>query len=1162
MKNYVVYHLHSDDSLLDSRTKYWEYIRKAKELGQKAICFTEHGNIYNWIEKKMYCESTQYKVTADQEVKYFDNKQKCDKYLEGLDESTAYILEELKPIKYIHGVEAYLTEDEPGAEERHRDNYHTILIAKNQAGFEELNSIIDKSTDENHKYYKPRISFSEFLALSDNIIKISACIASPLARIIPDTAEKEDLYFKLLRHYDYLEIQPHIKSETQKEYNKKLVVYSKQFGIPLIAATDTHSLDEYSAECRTILQISKGIEFTEEDEFDLTYKSYDEVIDMFKKQGVVAEEDYLEALENTNKMADSVFEFTLDTEFKYPKLYDNEEEVLIQRIHDKYQDKVNRGIIEDDPIYMQNVEEELRVFRKIGMVGFMLFMSELTSWCWENNIPVGFCRGSCGGSTIAYLTDIIDVNPVKWHTIFSRFANENRKEIGDIDVDIAPTQRELVYKHIIDSFGCDKTAYVLAIGTVKDKGAIDDIARALAKRYEGKENNPYSLDKVAAIKDLYEADPNAARQKYKELFYYFDGIVGTNVSQSMHPAGIVVSPITLPDHYGTFWNEGKRILTINMEEIHEVSLVKYDILGLKNIAIIKDTCELAGINYPKSHELNWEDKDVWEHITDSPVGIFQFEGQYAYELLKKFQPRQINDLSLVNASLRPSGESYRDDLLARKKHKNPSKMIDDLLADNEGYLIYQEDTIKFLTEICGLSGSDADNVRRAIGRKQIDRLQAALPQILEGYCSKSDKPREVAEQEAREFLQIIEDSSNYQFGFNHSTGYSMIGYVCGYMRYYYPTEFVTAYLNNANNDDDTTTGTELARQYDISIQPIKFGHSRAYYACDAANKTIYKGVASVKNLNEKVAEELYTLSQTCVYNNFIDLLVDITDKTSCNSRQLDILVKLDYFSDFGESNELIYKIDKFNLLYDKKAGWKKNIKQTKLGLDPNFVKPYCEEYKAAEVREVNFDAMRESIKNSDEKLQQLNTLISQCEQHKKTGEFKGYDYKKFFKLSEIPEDIKQRFATKISEPEYKGINGRDLLINLQYNGTPMTIREKIKAQKEFLSYVCYKNPELDKRYILVMNLNTKFSPKFVAYCLKSGETIPMKVRKAKKGRDWNVKNSFKDTPFNEGDILYMIKCKQEPKAVRQNDGTWARDYKNKEWWLYEYSVRASLSPIS
>ena len=942
--NYVCYHLHTALSLLDSCTSYKDYVIRAKELGQKALCFSEHGNIFNWIEKKMYCESTQYKVTHDDTTKYFDDKKKLNKYLEEHEDAD---VQELPPIKYIHGIEIYLTANHLG-EDKVRDNYHTILIAKNEEGFKELNTLIDLSSQEDHFYYKPRVTFDEFLAISDNIIKISACLASPLRRYDGDMLDA------LLQKYDYYEIQPHVNSEDQKDYNRQLVKWAKKYNKPLIAATDTHSLDQYKAECRSILQKAKNIEFQNEDSFDLTYKSYDELVDMFEAQGAVDYKDYMEAINNTNVMADSVYEFELDKEFKYPKLYDNEKEVFKQLILQKYKEKLEQGIIDDNPQYKKNVNEELRVFKKIGMVGFMLFMSELVRWCWDNNIPVGFCRGSVGGSTIAYLTDIIDVNPVVWHTVFSRFANEDRKEIGDIDIDISPSQRQLVYDHIIETFGADKTAYVLAITTIADKGAIDDIARALAK---DRDDDKYSLQNTKHIKEMYEENPEEARKTYSELFYYFDGLVNNPIAQSMHPAGIIVSPVTLPDNYGTFWSDGKRILTINMEEIHEVSLVKYDLLGLKNIEIIKDTCELAHIPYPKSHEIDWNDQDVWKHITDSPVGIFQFEGRYAFDLLKKFQPRQLNDLSLVNASLRPSGESYRDRLIAREANKNPSKMIDDLLADNNGWLIYQEDTIKFLTEICGLSGSEADNVRRAIGRKQIDRLQAALPDILEGYCNKSDKPRKVAEEEAKAFLQIIEDSASYQFGFNHSTGYSMIGYVCGYLRYYYPVEFTTAYLNNANNEADITAGTELANALGIKISPIKFRHSVADYSADPESKTIYKGLASIKYMSKSVADELYSLKDE-EFDTFVDLLVRLKD-LSINSRQLDILIKLNYFNEFGRFTALLKQVEIFGKIYGKKQF--KREKLAELALPEYIVAKHAG--KATEKVLSNFDSITELIKD-------------------------------------------------------------------------------------------------------------------------------------------------------------------------------------------------------
>lgn len=342
---------------------------------------------------------------------------------------------------------------------------------------------------------------------------------------------------------------------------------------------------------------------------------------------------------------------------------------------------------------------------------------------------------------------------------------------------------------------------------------------------------------------------------------------------------------------------------------------------MKNIDVIDNCCELAHIPYPKSHTVNWNDEKVWEHIADSPVGIFCFETSYAFDCMKKFKCRCVNDLSLVNAAIRPSGDSYRDRLLNRETNKNPSELIDNLLSANQGFLVFQEDTIKFLTEICGLNGSDADNIRRGIGRKDRDRLEAALPSILEGYCNKSDKPRNIAESEAKEFLQIIEDSSNYQFGQNHSTGYSMIGYICGYLRYYYPKEFITAYLNFANNEDDIKSGTELAKLLSIDIHSIKFRHSTAKYSCDDTG--IYKGISSVKFLNDEAADTLYSIKDNH-YDTFIDLLVDISN-LKIDSRKLDILIKLDFFEEFGGIRYLLRCNELFSKYYGKQQFKKEKV---------------------------------------------------------------------------------------------------------------------------------------------------------------------------------------------------------------------------------------------
>lgn len=457
----------------------------------------------------------------------------------------------------------------------------------------------------------------------------------------------------------------------------------------------------------------------------------------------------------------------------------------------------------------------------------------------------------------------------------------------------------------MDRFGHDKTSYILSLGTISDKGTIDEIGRALE----------IPLNEVKEIKDLYDKDPDEAKQKYPDVFYYFDGMLNTVISQGFHPAGILASPVTLPDNYGVFQDkDDKTVIYYDMEEVHECGLVKYDILGLKNVGIIQEVYKMLNEHYPKSYEINWDDKKVWEDIKSSPVGVFQFESEFAYNSMKTFNVNSIDDLTLVNACIRPSGTTYRDSVFAHKKHKNPSELIDNVLKSSLGYLVYQEQTIAFLQEACGLTGGEADNVRRAIGRKQKDRLDTAMPQILEGYCNKSDKPRQEAEKEVKEFLQVIEDSASYQFGFNHATAYSMIGYLCAYLRYYYPAQFITAFLNLAANDEDIKKGTQLAELKHISIISPKFRHSINVYSCD--NGVIYKGTASIKGLSKTIGDKLYELKDNS-YSTFLDLLIDCKEK-GIGISDLTTLAKLDYFSEFGKIGKILRFLDIYNELYNKK----------------------------------------------------------------------------------------------------------------------------------------------------------------------------------------------------------------------------------------------------
>lgn len=387
--SYCVYHLHSDLSLLDSCSKFSEYVDLAKSQGMTAIASTEHGIPRSWVEKKLACDAA--------------------------------------GIKFIHGVEMYIT---MSLDEKVRDNYHTVLLAKNQDGIHELNELIGLSTQPDHFYYNNRITAEEFLSISPNIIKISACLASPLSRLDPS----DPMYMRIAKHYDFLEVQHHNVPD-QVAYNKRLMQLARQLGKPLIAGTDTHSSSEYKAKCREILMEYKEQHYPGEDGFDLVWKTEDELIEAYEKQGALPRNVYMEAIANTNVMADMVEDFKLDKSPKYPILYGSaeaDEKKLAETTQQMLEEKISSGVIPQEQVdaFRKDCAEELEAFHQTNMSGFMLSMSEIISWCRNSDIPIGPCRGSVGGSRVAYVTDIIDLNPVTYNTVFSRFCNSARVELG------------------------------------------------------------------------------------------------------------------------------------------------------------------------------------------------------------------------------------------------------------------------------------------------------------------------------------------------------------------------------------------------------------------------------------------------------------------------------------------------------------------------------------------------------------------------------------------------------------------------------------------------------------------------------------------------------------------------------------------------------------
>ena len=909
-KNYTILHLHSMLSNavtnIDSVTAYSEYIQKAHDLGMSAMAFSEHGSVMGWVKKKLQ-------------------------------------MEELG-MKYIHAEEFYLTQS---LEEKMRDNYHCLLIAKNYDGVMELNKLSTKSfnREDGSYYYAPRITIDDVKNTSDNIIVSTACLGGVLNKAPEDV--KKDFFEWIVKnkHRCYLELQPHLDDD-QIRYNQSLWALSKNYGVPLVMCTDTHALNSTHVEGRTILQKSKNIHFDGEDKFHLEMLSYEELVNLCRMQNALPLNVYLEAIENTNKIADQIETFNLNYEYKYPHLWgDNSEEVLREKIKDGIK---WRGVdkLPNYQEYLDRIEYEMKAYIHNGAIDFMLLMEDIISWCKTQDILVGYGRGSCNGSIVAYLLGITEMDSIKHGLNFDRFMNTERVSLSDIDTDFPPSRINEVKQYIFTKPGL-YCSDIVTFNTIALKGAIRDVGRALE----------IPLAEVSDICNKIELDEAGCRKTYPELFKYVDIVNGCVVSVGNHPCGLVVSPVPIDDKMGLFTTstDDVPISQINMKEIDLQNYVKLDLLKLDTIELINETCKLANIERLTPDNIDITDEKVWNSIRDDTTSIFQWEGatgdRYIKHLLsdsniKKFKELNPNIdymtlLSIGNGAIRPAGASYRDDLANGVIRKSGNEAIDDFMKTTFGYLVFQEQIIQFLHEYCGYTMGEADVVRRHFAKKT--GTEKDIPQIKEGFAKTMAKDYGMSQEESEEviadFIQVIEDASNYLFSLNHSQPYSYEGYVSGWLRYYYPLEFLTVALNiNGDKEEKTNALIAYAHKIGIKINSPKFRFSRADYFCDSVNRIIYKGLGSIKHMSAQVAEDLYTLRDE-KFSNFIDLLYAIQElPNKPDSRQLDILVKIGYFQEFGNAKALLTGIEVFNKFY--KCKTIKVDKFKEMGYNIDDVMPY------------------------------------------------------------------------------------------------------------------------------------------------------------------------------------------------------------------------------
>lgn len=1022
-KNYVVYHLHSMLSNgvtnIDSVTKYTEYIDYAKSLNMKALAFSEHGCIFEWVHKKEYIE-------------------KCS-------------------MKYIHSSEVYLTEDND-IENKHRDNYHCVLIARNYDGVKELNKLISNSFNRSdyHYYYVPRITFDELFNTSDNIIITSSCLGGVLNNGNNDIKKKFLQFLIKNKHRSFLEIQHHNCKE-QISYNKMLYTIHQKTNIPLIAGTDTHCLNDEHVLGRSILQKSKDVRFENEEMWDLTFKTYDELIKAYEIQNSLPKEVYIQAIENTNIMADMIEPFELDYSHKYPKLYSDSEKVFKEKILKGIK---KRGIDKYDNFdeYKKRIQYELDTYKHNGAIDFMLLEEDYKSALKEQGVSFGYSRGSVSGSIIAYILGITEVDSIKYNLNFERFMNTERISLADIDTDWSKKDRYKVRQYLFNKKGlycCD----IITFNTIALKGAIKDVGRALGM----------SIDETQKISDAVYKDENKVdcideeyKEKYPELFKYVDIVKGTIVSIGNHPAGLVVSPYPIDEWFGlcsTKTNE-YMISQINMKEIDGLSFVKLDVLGLDCVGLINDTCGLANIPRITPDNIPFDDMKVWNEIKEDCTMIFQFESPYAGEYIKQlFSDETIKNIksknenftyielmAMANGAIRPAGASYRDELSKGIYRDNGHKALNDFLSSTLGFLVYQEQIIGFLNQFCGYTMGEADLVRRHFSKKL--GTEEDIPKIKECFIKTMKEKHNVEEDESEKlitnFIQVIIDASNYLFSLNHAIPYSFLGYAVGYLRCYYKLETVTTALNTYEEDNDKCLQIlDYANRHNIKILPIKFGKSLSQYTMDKENNNIYKGISCIKYCNSTIAEELMELSKNKTYDNFIDLLYDIKN-TSVDIRQLKILIILNFFSDFGNNEYLLKVNDIFDKLNSAKILKKSKIEE--LGIEECLVKKYSNKETATQYRELDNKGL-------------INAICS------------------------------------------------------TFKNNTLSIKEQIKAEMEYLGYTTYTNTKINEHYYIVINYmcyKDVTRPYFTLRNINNGEEIKTRITQSK---------VFKQSPFGEYSIL-------------------------------------------
>ena len=972
-----------------------DYCKRAIELGHTEYVTTEHGFQGNIFEAQTLCE----------------------KY-------------NLKP---IYGVEAYYVDDM--YDKSDRTNYHLILIAMTEQGRKDINRILSLANTEGF-YYKPRIDLNCLLSLNPvDVVITTACVAGRMFK--NDWIEKffKPVYSHFKDHF-FLEVQSHIHP-TQIAYNQKIMAVARKYGISIIHANDSHYILPEDSKYRDLFLKAKGIFYEEEDGFVLDYPDSDTILDRYKKQGVLSEDEALQALKNT-LIFDNAEPIYIDKEFKIPNISD---EIIKNELHNSQfdtsdSDKVlkeiikrawqkEKGIVKAKriPDYEKAIYYEMDIIKNCGMAKYFILNHIIVKKAVNENNAVltRSGRGSAVSFYINKLLGLTEVDRIKAPiTLYpTRFMSAERilssRSLPDIDLNFADTKP--VVKAAKDILGEDGIYYMVAYKPLQESSAFRLWCKA----------NGYQIDEYDEIaKNLEEHLDDKKWSQVIEDSKIFRGVVE---SIAPSPCSFLLLDKPISSEVGLIKVGNEICCVLDGYNCDYYKYLKDDFLTVKVYDIIDKVYKMIGRPIDDIATLikNCDEK-VWKlYANGITTTINQADSDFDKQILKKYKPQNLAELSAYVAAIRPGFASLLDNFVERLPYSTGVKELDDILEDSFHYLMYQESIMKFLVWL-GIEEKGTYDIIKKIAKKKFkeEELLELKQTLIKGWIAKVGREEGFADT-----WQVVEDASKYSFNASHSLSVAIDSLYGAYLKSHYPLEYYTVVLSLYNGDMDRTAKliSELT-YFDIKLKPILFGKSQSDYSMDKSTNSIYKGISSIKYCNSQIADELIELSNN-KYDSFINLITDIKAKTSLNSRQLNILTGLNFFKQFGENKYLLNVIE----LYDKFATCKqlKKAQLEQLGISEFIAKKYSNKETVALFKEIDNTGLIKELCNSLE-------------------------------------------------------------------NKPMGIIEHIKFEKEYLEYVTYQDQNVDEDYYIIIDFiqgKDVTKPRFVARQIKTGQDIKSRIKKSK-----------------------------------------------------------------